>query len=146
MGAEKEKVSKVSNHRMECEFKRRDEAIAMAAMYAANHLKGIKAIVCLTESGSTPLWMSRIRSGIAIYALTRREDTQRRVALYRGVEAIPFDPTLLARQDVNRLAIDELVKRELVQDGDLVILTKGDHMGQDGGTNAMKILKVGKII
>ncbi len=145
IGAEKERSAKSSSHRMRKQFTRADESIAMATMYTANHLKSIKAIICLTESGSTPLWMSRISSGIPIFALTRRDDSLRRVALYRGVEAILFDPTVLARQDVNRLAVNELQSRGYVSEGDLVILTKGDHMGLLGGTNAMKILVVGKI-
>ncbi len=145
-GAEKVRISQVSSHRMDCQFERIDEAIAMATMYTANHLVGVKAICCLTESGATPLWMSRIRSGMPIYALTKRLDTQRRVSLYRGVEAIPFDPTVLARHDVNRLAVEELKKRNIVKNGDLVLLTKGDHMGKLGGTNAMKIVTVGDVI
>jgi pyruvate kinase len=146
IGAEKERSTQVSGHRVELQWDRVDETIAMAAMYAANHLPGIKAIACLTESGSTPLIMSRIRSGMPIYALTRLESTKRKMALYRGVEAISFDPTVLARHDVNRLAVEELVKRDITNDGDLIVLTKGDHMGTLGGTNAMKILKVGNII
>ncbi len=146
LGAEKENRARNSSHRMQKQFSRADESIAMAAMYTANHLNGIKAIICLTESGSTPLWMSRISSGIPIFALTRLDVSARRVSLYRGVQAITFDPTALARRDVNRLAVNELVKRGLVKEDDLVILTKGDHMGLLGGTNAMKILKVGNII
>ncbi|HFB65199.1 MAG TPA: pyruvate kinase [Aeromonadales bacterium] len=144
VGAEKEKRTMISGHRMNCEFNKIDEAIAMSTMYVANHLQGIKAIICLTESGSTPLYMSRIRSGIPIFALTRRPDTARRLALYRGVEAISFDPTSLAHRDVNRLAVQELLTRNIVEEGDLVLLTKGDHMGLLGGTNAMKILIVGQ--
>lgn len=146
LGAEKEKTNKISGHRVELEWENIDETIAMATMYAANHLKGIKAIACLTESGSTPLLMSRIRSGIPIFALTRLERTQRKMALYRGVEAIQFDPTVLARLDVNRLAIEEIKNFIELDDGDLVLLTKGDHMGILGGTNALKILKVGDIV
>jgi pyruvate kinase len=146
IGAEKEKSTQVSGHRVELQWKNIDEAIAMATMYMANHLKDIKAILCLTESGSTPLLMSRIRSGMPIFALTRLETTKRKMALYRGVEAISFDPTVLARHDVNRLAADELVKRGYVKDGDLIALTKGDHMGILGGTNAVKILKIGEIV
>lgn len=145
-GAEKQKVTRISKHRMEDQFERIDEAIAMATMYTANHLKGVKAICCLTESGATALWMSRIRSGMPIYALSPRVDTQRRLALYRGVEAIPFEPKKLARHDINRLAVEELKKRGIVEDGDLVLLTKGDNMGILGSTNAMKILKVGSIV
>ncbi|TQV85796.1 pyruvate kinase [Aliikangiella coralliicola] len=146
LGAEKQKSTQISGHRVELQWKNIDETIAMASMYAANHLPDIKAIVCLTESGSTPLLMSRIRSGMPIYALTRLESTKRRMALFRGVEAISFDPTVLARHDVNRLAADELMKRGVVKEGDLILLTKGDHMGILGGTNALKILKIGEIV
>ncbi len=146
IGAEKEKATQVSGHRVELQWENTDEAIAMAAMYAANHLSKIKAIVCLTESGSTPLLMSRIRSGIPIFALTRLEATKRKMALYRGVQAIQFDPTVLARHDVNRLACEELVKLGAAKEGDLIILTKGDHMGILGGTNALKILKIGSVV
>ena len=146
IGAEKQKSTKISGHRVELQWDRIDETIAMAAMYAANHLPHIKAIACLTESGATPLLMSRIRSGMPIYALTRLEETKRKMALYRGVEAISFDPTVLARHDVNRLACEELLKRNVVKEGDLILLTKGDHMGILGGTNALKILKVGEVV
>lgn len=146
VGAEKQKSMQTSGHRIELQWNNIDEAIAMSAMFAANHLPSIKAIICLTESGATPLLMSRIRSGMPIFALTRLDTTMRKMALYRGVEAIAFDPTVLARHDVNRLAVEELVKRNYVESGDLVVLTKGDHMGILGGTNALKILKVGEVI
>ena len=144
-GAEKQSIATTSNHRIDINFDFIDEAIAMATMYTANHLTGVKAIVALTESGSTTLWLSRIRSGLPIFALSRNIDTLRKVALYRGVEAIEFDPTALARHDVNRLAVEELKHRQYVQDGDLVIITKGDSMGTLGGTNAMKIVRVGEV-
>ena len=117
----------------------------MATMYVANHLTGVKAILCLTESGATPLWMSRIRSGIPIYSLTRHQSTRLKTALFRGVEAIPFDATKVDRKDINRLAVKELESRNLLEKGDIVILTKGENMGIDGGTNAMKILTVGNV-
>ncbi|MRX26654.1 pyruvate kinase [Kangiella sp. HZ709] len=145
VGAEGQKLAKTSNHRVDINFESIDEAIAMATMYTANHLKGVKAIISLTESGSTALWLSRIRSGMPIYALSRSIETLRKVALYRGVEPINFDPTALGRHDVNRLAVEELKSRDYVQDGDLVIITKGDSMGALGGTNAMKIVKVGEV-
>jgi pyruvate kinase len=146
LGAEKEKTNKISGHRVELQWEQVDEAIAMASMYIANHLDGIKGIACLTESGSTPLIMSRIRSGIPILALTRLERTKRKMALFRGVEAIRFDPTVLERKDVNRLAIDKVKTVIPLVEGDLVLLTKGDHMGKLGGTNALKILRVGEIV
>lgn len=145
-GAEKHKKSVISDHRVNSSFSSKDEAIALSTMYAANHLANVKAILCLTESGATALWMSRIRSGIPIYAMTRNDATRRRMALYRGVMAIPFDATAVKRKNVNRKAVQEAMKRNLVADGDLVILTKGDHMGIDGGTNALKILTVGSVV
>ncbi len=142
LGAEQNPIASTSKHRLERKFEHTDEAIAMAAMYTANHLN-IKAIICLTESGSTPLWMSRIRSGIPIYALTRHLNTERKVTLYRGVYAMGFDPTKIDRREINRRAVDLLQQQDLVEDGDLVIVTKGDFMGTLGGTNAMKIVSVG---
>jgi len=126
-------------------FKQVDEAIAKAAMYTANHT-GVKAIAALTESGATPLWMSRISSGIPIYALTRHVETRRKVTLYRGVYPVSFDVTTSSHRQLNREAIEELVRRGAVRDGDLVIITKGDLMGVHGGTNAMKIIRVGEHI
>lgn len=140
--------SHTSRHRVECCFKRIDEAIAMATMYTANHLD-IKAIVALTESGITPLWMSRIRTAIPIYGLSRFDKSLGRMTLYRGVYPIKFDPTQYSREKVNIVnikAIEVMEKQGLLKKGDLVILTKGDHMGVGGGSNAMKILTVGKIV
>ena len=146
LGAEKHPLTTQSRHRVNTEFKRIDETIAMSVMYAANHLKGVKAIIALTESGSTPRWMSRISSGMPIYAMTRQEATQRRVALYRGVEAIPFDVSAVPNDQINRLAVDELKQRNIVKDGDLVLLSYGDHQGVHGGTNTLKIVSVGNIL
>jgi len=126
-------------------FERVDETIAMSAMYAANHM-AVRALVSLTESGSTALWMSRVNSAIPIYALTRHEATARRVALYRGVVPIHFPYDTKDHAEVNRMAVTELRRREMLDEGDLVIITKGDLMGEMGGTNAMKIVRVGDVI
>jgi pyruvate kinase len=142
-GAERQRGSQDSERRQHIQFNRIDEAIAKAAIYTANKL-GVKAIAALTESGATPLWMSRISSGIPIYALTRHVETRRKVTLYRGVYPVSFDVTSQDHKEVNREAVDELVRRGAVRDGDLVIITKGDLMGQLGGTNAMKIIRVGE--
>ena len=142
--AEKQRMARISDHRINTEFNFIDEAIAMSAMYAANHL-GAKAIVALTESGSTALWMSRISSGIPIYALTSHVETRRKVTLYRGVYPVSFEPISDNHSELNQEAIDELVRRGTVRDGDLVVLTKGDLMGVLGGTNAMKIVRVGEL-
>ena len=142
--AEKSRQVTKSDHRINTVFKYIDEAIAMAAMYTANHL-GVKAIAALTESGSTALWMSRISSGIPIYALTSHVETRRKVTMYRGVYPVSFEVTTKDHAAINREAIDELLRRGAVRDGDLVILSKGDLMGVLGGTNAMKIVRVGQL-
>jgi pyruvate kinase len=117
------------------------QAIAHAVMYTANHMD-VEAIVALTESGSTPLWMSRIRSDIPIFAFTRHERTQRRVALYRGVYPIPFDITHTDPARLYRAISKELLDRGLVKTGDELILTLGELSGVSGGTNTMKLLRV----
>ncbi len=144
LSAEKNPSAKQSRHRFELHFKFVDEAIAMATMYTANHLD-IKAIIALTESGTTPLWMSRIKSSIPIYGLSRHPTTQRRMALYRGVYPIPFDATHIDRRIINQSAVDELKERGILQEGDLVIITKGDLIGIHGKTNSMKIMTVGHL-
>lgn len=143
LGAEKHPINKVSRHRLEESFERCDESIALAAMYTANHFPGVKAIICLTESGYTPLIMSRIRSSMPIFAFSPHRETQARVALFRGVQTVPFDAAALPPEKVSQAAIDELLKRGVVQQGDWVILTKGDSYHTIGGTNTMKILHVG---
>ena len=132
-----------SHHRLDTTFEHVDEAIAMATMYTANHLH-VRAIASLTESGSTTLWMSRISSGIPIYALSTHEQTNRKVSLYRGVTPVDF-PVIENNNHAaaNKIAIDVLVSEGVVTQGDLVIITKGDLMGTGGGTNAMKIVRVG---
>lgn len=142
LGAEQEPTSIQSHHRLGETFSRCDETIALASMYAANHFPGIKAIICLTESGHTPLIMSRIRSGVPIYCYTRHLSTQRRAALFRGVYTVPFDAATLPPAEVSESAIDILRRQGLLQADDWVILTKGDFYSNSGGTNGMKILKV----
>ncbi|MDH3948362.1 MAG: pyruvate kinase [Gammaproteobacteria bacterium] len=142
--AEKQQIAMRSDHRINTEFKSIDEAIAMATMYTANHL-GVKAIAALTESGATALWMSRISSGIPIYALTSHVETRRKVTLYRGVYPVSFEQLTKDHAEINKEAVDELLRRGTVRDGDLVIITKGDLMGVMGGTNAMKIVRVGEL-
>jgi pyruvate kinase len=143
LGAEKHPTSMRSGHRLGRSFERCDESIALAAMYTANHFPGVKAIIALTESGYTPLIMSRIRSAVPIFAFSPHRITQARAALIRGVQTIPFDPAALPEDKISQTAVDELLKRGLVQVGDWVILSKGDSYHTIGGTNTMKILHVG---
>lgn len=143
LAAEKQPATLTSNCRMECYFNRVDEVVSMASMYAANHMN-IKAIISLTESGRTPLWMSRIRSGIPIYGLSRHLNTLGRMALYRDVYPIEFDVTKYNTPSaVKRAAVVELQRLGYVNNGDLVIITFGDHIGVHGMTNSLTILKVG---
>lgn len=133
-----------SGHRIDDTFGRVDEAIAMAAMYTANHL-GVRAIATLTESGSTSLWMSRISSSIPIFALSRHESTNRKVNLYRGVFPVFFPTVHTNHAEANMEAVELMKNHGTIEDGDLVIITKGDLMGTGGGTNAMKIIEVGNM-
>ncbi|HLD84683.1 MAG TPA: pyruvate kinase [Coxiellaceae bacterium] len=142
---EKQPKTQHSKHRVECQFQRIDEAIAMATIYTANHFS-VRAVVALTESGATPLWMSRIRTGLPIYGLSRFDHTLGRMTLFRGVYPIYFDVTQCARDEVNEKAIALMEENKLLQKGDRVILTKGDYLGRSGGSNAMKILVVGEIM
>lgn len=130
-----------TSHRLDDHFKLVDEAIAMAVMYTANHMS-VKAIIALTESGSTTRWMSRIRSDIPIYAFTPHVETNRRVALYRGVYPVSF---VIDENDPRRLyqdIFDTLLENQLVEVDDLAIVTKGDLDGVSGSTNTMKVVKV----
>lgn len=142
LSAEKHRNIQSMRYIKDQELKYVDEAIAIATMYTANHLD-IKAIIALTESGTTPLLMSRVNSNIPIYALSRHDTSLRRMSLYRGVYPIPFDATHIDRRVLNKSAIDELQLRGILHPGDWVIITKGDLIGVHGRTNAMKIVTVG---
>lgn len=141
-GAEKYQLSHSrTRHRAEGTFAGTEEAIAMAVMYAANHMK-VRAIVALTESGLTPLLMSRIRGDIPIYALTRHIATRRRVTLYRGVYPVFFDIDGGRDEILYPSIFERLLALGLVSPGDQLILTKGERAGVSGGTNSMRIVTV----
>jgi pyruvate kinase len=142
IGAEKHMQTRTrTSHRWDDRFKEVDEAIAMAVMYTANHLD-VKAIIALTESGSTTLWMSRIRTDIPIYAFTPHDATSRRVTLYRGVYPVSFTIQKADRRRLYREIFSTLLSNRLVEEGDLVIFTKGDLEGVSGGTNSLQIIEV----
>lgn len=123
-----------------------DQAIAAAAMYTANHMPGVAAIACMTETGSTPLLMSRYGARLPIFALSRHERSLRKAALYRGVQTVLFNFDNMPFAESNQKAIDELRAQSVVKEGDLVIISKGDVANVGGGTNTLKILEVGKPI
>jgi pyruvate kinase len=142
VGAEKhETFRRAANYRLEDVFAHVDEAIAMAVMYVANHLN-VRAIIALTESGSTTLWMSRVRSDIPVFAFTRHETTRRRVSMYRGVYAVPFDVVHTDPGLIHESVFETLLHDGAVSRGDLVLFTRGDQQGVAGRTNTMQILTV----
>lgn len=140
--AEKNPDAAISKHRLNETFEHIEETIALSAMYAANHL-GVKVLAALTASGKTALWMSRINSNIAIFAMSESHKTLNSVTLYRGVY-----PCIMNQEDkywgkVNEEVEDTLLQNKVVEKGDLVVLTKGLHRFTKGGTNLMKILRIG---
>ena len=124
-------------------FTRIDQSIAMAALFTAYHLK-VKAIAALTESGSTALWMSRLNCGVPIYALTSQTATRYRVSLFRDTYPLSVQYQGHDRDALLDEAEDVLVKNGAVAPGDLIVLSFGEPIGVSGGTNTMKIVRVGE--
>ena len=145
-GAEKHPLAQRSKHRIDETFERIDESLALSAMYVANHLKGVKAVICMTETGFTPLLMSRITSSLPIYAMAEKLGTCEITALYKGVIPVPFDTSALDPSEVNHCAVEKLREHAEVVNGDLVLITKGDFVNVHGGTNTLKIVRVGDVI
>jgi pyruvate kinase len=119
-----------------------EEAIARATIFTANGLD-IKAVAALTQSGKTVLLMSRMNTSVPIYALSSVVETRRRVTLFRGVYPVKFKGARNPERALH-MAEDELLKRGAVKQGDTIILTIGEPFGKAGGTNTMKIVKVGE--
>lgn len=120
-----------------------EEAIARATMYTAGGLQ-IRAIAALTQSGVTTLLMSRRSSKVPIFALSPNEETRRRVTLFRGVYPVEFGEGLSDPEEILNLAEQELLDRGVVRSGDIMVMTIGEPVGKTGGTNTMKIIKVGE--
>ena len=143
--AEKTNRKNLKITRKDKSFVKTDQTIAMAAVYCADK-SNIKAIATLTETGSTPLWMSRIESTIPIYAMTKNDRTSRRICLLKGVYSMKLDDIEYVHAKANKQVIDLMLEKRAVKKGDYVIITKGDLMGTSGGTNALKIVEVGNLI
>jgi pyruvate kinase len=141
--AEKDYDSQLFQQKVNKEFQRIDESIAMATVYTAQHLK-VKAIAALTQSGSSVMWLSRSNTAVPIYALSSEKDTRRKLTMYRGVYPFPFEQETNDREKILHDAEEELCRRGAVRDGDLILLTIGEPIGKSGGTNTMKIVKVGE--
>ena len=141
--AEKYDVGELDHDFFNRTFTRIDQSVAMAALFTAYHLR-VKAIAALTQSGSTALWISRHNCGCPIFALTPEVASQRKMALYRNVRPLYLEQGA-DRDQVLRAAEDLLLEKGQVQRGDLIVLTIGEPMGKSGGTNAMKIVRVGEL-
>ena len=124
-------------------YTRVDQTVAMSALFVASHLK-VKAIAALTQSGSTALWASRVDSGVPVYALTPEEASRRRMCLYREVHPLMMRYEAVDREALLREAEDLLVREGVVEKGDLLVITIGEPIGKSGGTNTLKIIRVGE--
>lgn len=120
-----------------------EESIARATMFTAGSVK-IHAIAALTQSGGTALRMSRTSSNVPIFALSPQEDTRRKVTLFRGVYPVKFSVVSTDPEVILSEAEDELLKWGVVCNGDLIVITIGEPLGKAGGTNTMKIVRVGE--
>ncbi|TAK90161.1 MAG: pyruvate kinase [Burkholderiaceae bacterium] len=140
--AEKAGISMPDKDFLDQTFTRIDQSIAYGALFIAHHLRA-KAIVALTESGSTALWTSRHVVSLPIIALTPNQRTQRKVALYRNVQSFQMVQTG-EREAVLRSAEALLLSKGVVKKGDVIVVTIGEPMGQAGGTNSLKIVRVGE--
>jgi len=142
LGAERHPIARTSRYRIDGEFSSAEESIAMAAIYAANHYSEVKCIASLTESGRTPLLMSRLSSGLPIYALSRQPATLGKLCLCRGVIPLYFDHSEESEAEVQQRVIDILKIDSGFLSGDSILLTRGEIMGSPGNTNVLKIITI----
>jgi pyruvate kinase len=142
IGAEKQFVMDTDFEAAQRDLQRADQAIAMASMFLSEHV-GVRAIVAMTESGGTARYLSRFRSNVPIYGLSRHAGARRKMALMRDVFPVAFDSRGLATREAAREAIQELCRQGLLEEGDRVVFTSGDHMEHHGATNTLRLLKVG---
>lgn len=142
LGAERHPVARTSRYRLDRQFSSAQETIAMSAIYAANHYPNVRGIACLTESGTTPRLMSRLSSGLPIFALSSHSETLQKLSLCRGVVPLYFDADAFGQEEIEASAIEFLQDEGYLQGGDSILLTFGMVMGHPGATNIMKILPV----
>jgi pyruvate kinase len=141
--AEKSAEVTLDNDFLDRVFTRIDQSIAMAAIWTAHHLK-VKAIAAMTQSGSTALWMSRLNSGVPIYALTPEVSSRYRMSLYRHVFPLLMKQNHIDRDSLLWEAEQLLIEQGAVVPGDLIVITIGEPIGSPGGTNTLKIVRVGE--
>ncbi len=142
LGAERQPVTRTSRYRLDRQFSSAQETIAMSAIYAANHYSNVRGIACLTESGTTPLLMSRLSSGLPIFGLSNNSETLQRLCLCRGVVPLFFDAGAFDADSIEARAIEFLMDGGHLTKGDSILLTRGEVMGRSGSTNIIKILNV----
>ena len=142
VGAERHPVARTSRFRINREFRSAQETIALSAMYGANHFHGVRGLACFTETGSTPTMMSRLSSGLPIFALSGRSATLQRLALCRGVIPLYFDTSAFSVEDIEARALEFLIDGGFVARGVFLMMTSGTHVGLPGGTNYLRILLV----
>ena len=143
LGAERHADTRLNRDHLNVQFQRIDQAIAMAVMFMATNVS-VQAIVALTESGSTAQWLSRVRSAVPIFALSPLRDSLRRMALYRGVYPVAHD---FPSKDVEQSLIEGvrlLYQQGNIKEGDRIILTMGEHTSDEGGTNSLRLVQIGK--
>jgi pyruvate kinase len=140
--AEKSEHTSLDTDFVNVTFTRIDQSIAYGALFTAHHLRA-RAIVALTESGSTALWMSRHNIEMPIYAMTPSLTTQREATLLRNVHPLEL-PRSHDREQVLGDVEALLLAKGLVKKDDMIVVTWGEPMGQTGGTNALKITKIGE--
>lgn len=121
---------------------RADEAIAMATMFLTEHIE-LKGIVALTESGGTARHLSRFRSQVPVFALSRFDEARRKMSLMRDVFPIHFDTRGLSPGVAARSAAKQLHDLGLLDAGDRIIVTNGDSMERRGATNTLRLLEIG---
>lgn len=141
--AEKEYFIQDRTRKLNQTFVKTDEAIAAAAIYTAEHLQ-IKAIAALTQSGNAAQWLSRADSEVPIYALSPDKFARRKLTLHRGVYPFPIQQENKNRDEILHEMEQVLLEQKVVENGDLVLLTFGEPIGSPGGTNTLKIVKIGE--
>ena len=141
--AEKEYFIQDHVQKLAQSFVKTDEAVAAAVIYTSEHLN-IKAIAALTQSGNAAQWLSRAGSEVPIYALSPDKLARRKLTLHRGVYPYPIQQEGKNKDEILYEMEQVLLQQNVVQKGDLVILTFGEPIGSPGGTNTMKIVMIGE--
>jgi pyruvate kinase len=142
VGAEKHCASIGGTRQLNVRFQRIDQAIAMAAMFMATNVS-VQAIVALTESGSTAQWLSRVRASVPIFAMSANAASRRRMAVYRDVYPVLHDSSAGDIDGVARDSIYKLWEKGYIKSGQRILLTMGDRLGSQGGTNTLRLIQVG---